>query len=101
MYNFTTHSTSIFHYSNQYFQFSLFLASHKKTPNAFPKKATELTAKEVRLLIEINKDNVVSKSKLFVATDAYESGVSYSGISSTSFTESNMNQDFFCLFIIY
>ena len=79
----------------------MFLASQKKTPNAFPKKATELTGKEVRLLIEINKDNVVSKSKLFVATDAYESGVSYSGISSTSFTESNMNQDFFCLFIIY
>ncbi|KAL1811747.1 hypothetical protein ACET3Z_021812 [Daucus carota] len=73
----------------------------KKTPNAFPKKATELTGKEVRLLIEINKDNVVSKSKLFVATDAYESGVSYSGISSTSFTESTMIQGFFCLFIIY
>ncbi|WOG81423.1 hypothetical protein DCAR_0100570 [Daucus carota subsp. sativus] len=73
----------------------------KKTPNAFPKKATELTGKEVRLQIEINKDNVVSKSKLFVATDAYESRVSYSGISSTSFTESNMIQGFFCLFIIY
>lgn len=61
------------------------------SPNSFPIKIKELAGKEIRLRLEISKDNVEAKSRLFFATDAYDSSISTPTSSSATISDSNMD----------